>query len=170
MDKKVTTPVVKGLIISLVLLVINVAAQLLEFDTATWFRWVPILLLLGSIIGACIMFSNQQNNYVTFGNVFADGFKTTAVVTCLTILFTVILFMLMPELKERVFTLAASQAEKAGANDDVIEKQQALVKSMFWVFLVGGIMVSYLFIGVIASLIGAGVAKKRPIDPFQQPV
>jgi hypothetical protein len=30
-------------------------------------------------------------------------------------------------------------------------------------------MVTYLVIGVIASLIGAGVAKKRPIDPFQQP-
>lgn len=170
MDKKVTSPVVKGVVISLVLTVLSIAAQLLEFDTASWYRWTSLLLLVAAIIGACILYSNQQNNYVTFGNVFAHGFKTTAVVTCLTILFTVILFMVMPELKERFFTLAAAEAEKSGATDEMIEKQQSLLTNMFWVFIIGGIMVTYLIVGVIASLIGAGVAKKKPVDPFLKPV
>ncbi len=169
MDEKVTTPVIKGIVISLVLAVLSIGGQLMDLETESWYKWLTTLLLFGSIIGACILFSNQNNNLVTFGNVFADGFKTTAVVTCLTILITVVMFMLMPELKERVFTEASRQAEKAGATDEMIEKQMGFVRSMFWVFVVGGVMVTYLVIGVIASLIGAGVAKKRPIDPFQQP-
>ncbi len=169
MEPKVTTTVVKGVMISLVLFAISITGQLLDLDTESWFRWFSTLILFGSIIGSCIVYSNQNGHNVTFGNVFADGFKTTAVITCLTILFTIIMFLIMPELKQRFFDIAAREAEKSGASDDIIEKQQALVKNMFWVFIIGGIMVTYLIVGAISSLIGAAVAKKNPRDPFQQP-
>ncbi len=169
METKVSTPIVKGVIISLVLVVLSVASQLLQFDTQSWFRWLSSLLLVGAIIGSCIVYSNQKNNFVTFGNVFADGFKTTAVITCLTILFTVLMFLVLPELKQRVFDVAVKESEKQGLSDDMIEKQMGFLKNMFWVFIVGGVMFTYLLIGVISSLIGAAVAKKNPVDPFQQP-
>lgn len=170
METKVTTPVVKGLIVSLILIVLSVAGQFLDFDQQSWYKWLSSFILFGGIIACCILYANQKNHNVTFGNVFADGFKTSAVITCITILFTVVLFLVMPELKQRIFEQAATQAEKAGAADDMVEKQQAMFKSMFWVFIIGGIMVTYLVIGAIASLIGAAVAKKQPRDPFQQPV
>jgi Protein of unknown function (DUF4199)/TgpA N-terminal domain/ATP synthase j chain len=169
MEPKVTSSIAKGVMISLVLLAISIAGQLLNLDTQSWFRWLSTLILLASIITSCIVYSNQNENNVTFGNIFAEGFKTTAVITCLTIVFTVIMFLLMPELKQRFFDIAAQEAEKSGASDDIIEKQQALVKKMFWVFIIGGIMVTYLIVGVISSLIGAAAAKKNPRDPFQQP-
>jgi NADH:ubiquinone oxidoreductase subunit 6 (subunit J) len=170
MEKKVTSTVVKGLVISLFLIVLSVAAQLLNFDTESWYKWLSTLLLLGAIIYSCILYANQNNHNVTFGNVFADGFKTTAVITCITILFTVLLFLIMPEMKQRFFDIAAKEAEKAGATDDMVEKQQAIFKNMFWVFIIGGIMVTYLIVGAIASLIGAAAAKKNPPNPFQQHV
>jgi hypothetical protein len=170
METTVTSTAVKGLIISLVLIVLSVAAQLMNFDTESWYRWLANILLFGGIIASCIIYAKQMNGNVTFGNVFANGFKTAAVVTCITLLFTVILFLVMPELKQRFFEIAAREAEKAGATDDIIEKQQALLKKMFWVFIIGGIMVTYLIVGAIASLIGAAAAKKNPQSPFQQPV
>jgi hypothetical protein len=84
------------------------------------------------------------------------------------LIFTVALFLIMPELKQRLFEVAAQEAEKQGASDEMLEKQQELMKKMFWVFIIGGIMVTYLIVGAIASLIGAAVAKKNPRDPFQQ--
>ncbi len=169
MEAKVTSTIVKGVIISLVLIVISIAGQLTDLDQETWFKWLSSLLLFGSIIVSCILYANQNDNRVTFGNVFADGFKTTAVITCITIVFMVILFMVMPELKQRVFDQAIMQAEKQGQSDEMIEKSMDMVKKMFWVFMIGGIMVMYLFTGAIASLIGAAVANKKPVDPFQQP-
>lgn len=168
MEKKVTTPITKGVIIGLVLVVLSIASQLMNFDTESWFRWLSSLLLFGSLIASCIIYSNQHNNYVTFGNIFADGFKTTAVLTCVTLISTVLMFLIMPELKQRFFDLAASEAEKSGADDEMIEKQQELFKNMFWVFVIGGIMFTYIIIGAIASLIGAAIAKKKLVDPFQQ--
>lgn len=170
METKVTSTVVKGLVISLFLIVLSVAAQLLNFDTESWYKWLSTLLLFGAIIYSCILYSNQNNHNVTFGNVFANGFKTTAVITCITILFTVLLFLIMPEMKQHIFDIAAKEAEKAGATDDIVEKQQAIFKNMFWVFIIGGIMVTYLVVGAIASLIGAAAAKKNPPNPFQQQV
>lgn len=170
MDQKITTSVVKGLVISLVLIVLSIVGQVMSLDKQTWYGWLVQLFLFGSIIGSCIIYSNQNNNNVTFGNVFADGFKTTAVITCITIAFTVVMFLIMPELKQRMMDLAATKAEQAGASDEIIEKQQGMFKSMFWVFLVGGIMVTYVFVGALASLIGAAAAKKKPLDPFQQPL
>ena len=170
MNTKITTSVVKGLVISLVLIILSVIGQVMNLDTQTWYRWLSSLLLFGGIIASCIIFSNQQNNHVTFGNVFAEGFKTTAVITCITIVFTVLMFLIMPELKQRMMDLAASEAEKSGLSDEMLEKQQSMFKSMFWVFILGGIMVTYLFVGALASLVGAAAAKKKPLDPFQQPL
>ncbi len=169
MQNQITTPIVKGLIISLVLIFLSVTGQLLDFDTQSWYKWLSTLLLFGSIIASCIIYSNQNNHQVTFGNVFADGFKTTAIITCITLVFTVLFLLVMPEMKQRIFEAAATEAEKAGATDDMITTQQEMFKKMFWVFIIGGIMVTYVVIGAIASLIGAAVAKKSPIDPFQQP-
>src|SRR5690242_21521890 len=103
MQTKPSTPVVKGLIIALILIVVGFVGRLVHVDMESWFRWVSNLLLVIGIIVSCVTYSNQLNHNVTFGNVFADGFKTTAVVTCITIVFTVIIMMVMPEIKQQIF-------------------------------------------------------------------
>ncbi|MGN6618924.1 MAG: DUF4199 domain-containing protein [Ilyomonas sp.] len=170
MQTKPSTPVVKGLIIALILIVVGFVGRLVHVDMESWFRWVSNLLLVIGIIVSCVTYSNQLNHNVTFGNVFADGFKTTAVVTCITIVFTVIIMMVMPEIKQQIFDAAKEQAEKGGASDEMIQKQQEMMKSMFWVFMIGGILLGYIVVGAIASVIGAAIAKKNPQanNPFVQ--
>ena len=170
METKVTSTVVKGIVISLVLITLSIVGQIADLDTQSWFKWLSVLLLFAAIIGSCILYANQNNHNVTFGNTFADGFKTTAVITCLTIVFIIVLFLVMPELKQRALDQAMLEVEKGGQSDEAMEKAAGFVKSMFFPFLIGGIMVTYLFIGALAALIGAAVAKKQPRDPFQQPL
>jgi amino acid transporter len=163
METKVTSPVIKGLLIALVLIIIGFVGRMTNLQYETWFAWLSYGLLIAAIIISCIIYSNQMDHNVTFGNVFANGFKTTAVVTCLTILFMVILLLAMPDMKEEMIENMQKQAEKGStATEEQLEQSQELFKKMFWVFVVGGILLGYLIMGCIASLIGAAVAKKNP--------
>jgi hypothetical protein len=54
------------------------------------------------------------------------------------------------------------QAQNRGATEEQIEQQQAIFGRMFWVFIIGGILLAYLIMGTIGALIGGGVAKKNP--------
>jgi NADH:ubiquinone oxidoreductase subunit 6 (subunit J) len=167
MEKKVTSPVIKGLLIALVLIILGFIGRAANIQYEGWFGWVSYGLLIGGIIVSCIVYSNQMEHDVTFGNVFSNGFKTTAVVTCLTILFMVILFLVMPEMKNEMIENARNEAAKGPGTEEEIEQGMRMFEKMFWVFIIGGILLAYLFMGCIASLIGAAIAKKNPRpNPF----
>ncbi len=170
MEKKVTSPVVKGLIISLILIVISLIATFTDQNQSSWAKWVPTLILLGGIIYSCNLFATQNDGNVTFGNVFAHGFKTGAVVTCLMIVFTVAIMLLMPSIKEQAMEAARLEMSKNDKLSEAdIEKSMGMIENFLYVGVVGGILVLYLIISVIAALIGAAIARKNPNPtPFQQ--
>jgi hypothetical protein len=170
MEQKVTTPVVKGLIISLILIVLSLVAHYTDQSQSTWAKWLPMCILLGGIIYSCILFANQMDGNVTFGNVFANGFKTGAVITCLMVVFTVAFFLLDPSIKEQAMEAARTEMQKNDKMTDAeIEKSMSMVENFMYVGMIGGIIVIYLIISVIAALLGAAFAKKNPNPtPFQQ--
>jgi hypothetical protein len=52
--------------------------------------------------------------------------------------------------------------------DDQVEMALSFTKKFFWPFVIGGTILSTLFMGAIGSLLGAAVTKKNPPSPFQQ--
>jgi hypothetical protein len=59
--------------------------------------------------------------------------------------------------------------EGKNMSDDQIEQGIAFTKKFFTPLAIGGVLVSFLIMGVIGSLIGAAVAKKNPQQsPFVQ--
>jgi uncharacterized membrane protein len=169
METKVTSPVIKGLLIALVLILISVAAFATGQNDSSWSQWGSTLLLCGGVIASCIIYANQMNHNVTFGNVFAHGFKTGAVVTCIVIVFTVVFILLKPEIKEMAMEKARAEMEKnKNASEADIQKGVDIMKSFFYVITIGFILVMDLVISLISALIGAAVAKKNPNPtPFQ---
>ena len=124
---------------------------------------------------SCIVFSvyqyGKQVNYnSTFGNYFAHGFKTSAMVTILMIAFLVIFMTVFPEFKEKAMDEARKSMNSKNLSEDQVEKALDITKKFFMVFLVGGALLGYLLFGAIASLIGAAVIKKdpRPIEDINQ--
>ncbi len=109
-----------------------------------------------------IKYGKDLNGNVTFGNLFAYGFKTTSVVAVFFIAFMVIFYLIFPEYKDQVFELAKQKAlENAkGANTEDLEKGLDIIKKFFWVTIIAGIMISYAILGVIGGLIGAALSKK----------
>lgn len=168
MEKKITTHLMKGLIIGLILVVIGIMLQVFAIYDK-WVQWSVLGLFIVAIIWACISFSNEMDNDVTFGSVFVHGFKTAVIVTLIAIASFLITNFVMPEFKEKAMEMARAQMEKnPQMNDETIEKALTFTKKYYILFGVLGSLFSYAFFGAIAALIGAGIAKKNPSSNMPQ--
>ncbi|WP_217607072.1 DUF4199 domain-containing protein [Chitinophaga sp. GbtcB8] len=156
-----------GLVISAILILLSVLFYVMNLSTESWVKWVSTVVIFVGVIFTCTQFAKLNDGNVTFGNVFANGFKTTSLIALVTVLFSVVFILIFPDIKEKALEEARRQMEKQGQSDDVIEKAIAMTSKMFMVFVLAGGIFGTLFFGAIASLIGAAVAKKNP--NVQQP-
>lgn len=171
MEKKITTPVVKGVLISLALillgLVLYFTGQIMNQGLAA----LQYVILAGGIIWGCISYSKEMNNNVTFGKVFSHGFKISAVVTVIIIVYSVLSFKLIfPEMMDMALSKTRESLAQKNMSDDQIETAVNMTKKFFIPFMIAGILAFFMIVGLISSLIGAAVSKKNPQSPFQQPV
>jgi len=169
-EKKIMTHVVKGVLVSLILIVIGVIGRVTNIESQGWFRWISLIVLCIAVIWACIFYSNQMNNQVTFGNVFVHGFKMSVVITLLLIVWTILaVTVIFPDTKEKALEMARQQMEDAGKmTDSQIDQAIEATKKFFFVIVIGSILFGTLIVGAIGSLIGAAAAKKKPVNPLDQ--
>ncbi|MDB5230658.1 MAG: hypothetical protein JWN76_1463 [Chitinophagaceae bacterium] len=169
MEKKVTTPVIKGLIISLILVVFGLIIYFTNQMQNKALGFVQYCILIAGIIWGCIQYSKEMNGNVTFGNVFAHGFKITAfVIVVMVVYFVLATTVLFPDMIDKMVEQARLNMEKQNMPDQNIETGLTMMKKYFIPFGIGGIIVMFGILGAIASLIGAAAAKKNPQTPFNQ--
>ena len=168
MENKITTPVVKGIILSLILIIYGLVIYFVDSMEHPQLAYAQYAIIIGGLIWACISYSRQLNANVTFGNLFAHGFKTTAVITVIMLAYTLIAVkFLFPEMVDKSMQMSREQMEKSGKlSDSQIDQQLSMVKDHFVLITVVGIIIGSAIIGAVSSLIGAAVAKKKPQDPF----
>ena len=172
MEKKVTSSVVQGLIISLLLIVFSLITILTGQSTNQSLSYIQYVIFIGGIIISCYTYAKQMDGNVTFGNVFSHGFKASALVIVVTCIYTALTFsFLFPEIKTQILQTSRQGMEAKGLSDSDIEKSMGIVENNFTTFAVAGVLFMFAIVGAVASLIGAAVAKKKPSNPFdQQPV
>lgn len=168
MEKKVTSPVVKGLIISLLLIVFALITYFTDQMENKALSYVQYIILGGGLIWACISYANEKDNYVTYGNVFAHGFKATALISAIMAVYVFLAFkVLFPDMIEKALDIARKQMEeKQNLSEDDIEKGLEFSRKYMTPIVVASTVFGLMFIGTIFSLIGAAVAKKKPVTPF----
>jgi uncharacterized protein DUF4199 len=168
METKVTTPLTKGIIITLVLIVFGLLLYFIDKMQHPGLTYIQYVLFLAGIVWACITYSQQLNANVTFGNLFAHGFKVTAVITALMLVYTVLsLNFLFPDMVDKSIAMSRQKMEASGKlSDSQIDQQLSMIKDHFTLFAVAGIIIGFAILGLISSLIGAAVSKKKPQDPF----
>jgi hypothetical protein len=168
-ENKIMSPQIKGLLISLIIIVLGLAGYFTDLAFTSWYNWIVNLVMLVAIIIACVHFANQKQGYVTFGNVFLHGFKITAVIAIIILVYTLLAFnVLFPDMKEKIFEMQRTKMEESGMDDDKLEQAMTMMKKYFMLFLILGAIFGNLIFGCIASLIGAAVAKKKKINPLDQ--
>lgn len=159
----------KGLIISLIMIVLSVIVFIAGLSSSSWPQFLIFGIFIAGIIWSCVRFSKDMNGNITFGSVFGHGFKTTAVITCLMLAFAVAFTLLFPELKELALDEARKNMEQnPNVTDEQIDEFIQGLRDRWILVTILGTLFGYLIAGLIASLIGAGVAKKNPQPiPFQ---
>lgn len=171
METKVTSPALKGTLIALILIVIGLATYFTGQTQNKAVGSIGMILYLVAIAYSTILYAKQNNGNVTFGNAFADGFKTSAAATALFVVYTFLAVkFIMPDLADLSLEQARKgMEEKNNLTPEQIEQSLAMVKKFFIPFAIGGALFIYLILGLIASLIGAAIAKKNPeVSPFDQ--
>ena len=168
MDNKVTSPLIKGAFLGVLFIAYSLIIQLaVDSKTAQRFQVIQFLIIIGGVIWACVSFAKQMNGAVTFGSVFSHGFKVTAILTIISILFTIVsLKFLFPEMMEKAIDAAKEEMMKNSSNkkmsEEQVDKNLSMMRNYFFPFAIMGVMLLNIFLGAIASLIGAAVAKKNP--------
>lgn len=170
METKVTTHVVKGLVIALILIVISLIGQFLNINLETWFSWTSVLIFIAAIAVAVNIYGKQVNYNATFGNLFVHGFKTTAVVVCITFLFTVLsMYVLFPDMVDKIIAKGMEDAKRQGKiTDEQIQQGGDMIRKITVITLLAGSLIGGLVMGAIGALLGAIFTKKNPQTPFQQ--
>lgn len=168
MENHVTSHIVKGVILSVVSIAFSIIVYVFNLYEMSSLSYVNYAIFLGGLIYGAILFSNENKNQVTFGNVFAHGFKTTAVVIVFTSVYTILAFkVLFPDMAEKMIELSRKQMMKdPKLTDEMIEQAMAMTKKYFLPFVIGFSIIGTGFLGLIGSLIGAAVAKKNT-NPFE---
>ena len=167
MENQVTSHIVKGVILSAVSIVFAIIVYIFNLYEMSALSYINYAIFLGGLVYGAILYSNQNGNNVTFGNVFAHGFKTTAVVIVISSVYTFIsIKFLFPDIVDKSLALARKKMmENPKMTDDMIEQSTSMVKNYFLPFALGGAIIGTGILGAIGSLIGAAAAKKNP-NPF----
>ena len=170
MEKQLTSHIVKGALLGAFSILFSIIIYIFNLYSVTWLSWISYAVIVGGIIYGNIVYANQNNNNVSFGNIFAHGFKTTAVLIVISVVYTLLsLKVLFPDMIDKIIDMSRIEMEKnPKMTDEIIEQAISMTRKFFIPFAVGGVLIGTGFMGAIGSLIGAGVAKKNPVDPFKQ--
>jgi NADH:ubiquinone oxidoreductase subunit 6 (subunit J) len=168
-NQKPITHFIAGIILAavqIILTLVSMSTGAKQGGASGWISW--FLLILGLVLFVN-MYGKANNYQLSFGNLFGYGFKATAIAMLLVIAFTVLIFVAMPDMKEKIFEEARRGMEEQNKlSDSDIEKGMEFMGKFFYVFMVGGILLSYAILGAVGSLIGAAITKKRPYNPLDQ--
>lgn len=146
-----------GVIVSLILYFTN-----LQFES--WSKWLQSLIMIGTIIlGIKVISDANKNNLLSFGTLFKAGILITVIVAIISIVyFLIYINFIETDFVGKVLEESRKQMAEKGLSDEQIDQALSMTKS----FMSPGIMVLFsligsLFIGAIASVIGAAIFKNE---------
>jgi hypothetical protein len=161
----------KGIIIALILIVLNLIFHFTGQDQNPAMGWIGIAIFVVAIIYITIQYSKEHDGQVTFGNLFAHGFKVSAIVTLIMIIWVVLMYkVIFPDMQETMMQMQRTAGLKKGYSEEQLSKGLEITKKYFMTFAIGGTLLTYAILGLISALLGAAFAKKTPANssPFQQ--
>jgi Protein of unknown function (DUF4199) len=169
MKKKSSDYLSKGLILSLILMVVSLIGGFAHLQFETWFKWLPTIIQLIILIIFCIQFGKQEAEGVTFGKVFGYGFKIALVVSVLMVVYTLLsVYLIFPEFTDQALQQARAGMEaKGGLSEEQIDQGMAMTKKFMQpVPLSIFAFLATLFFGTIGALLGAAFTKKSEPNVF----
>lgn len=159
---KKNTHMMYGFITAIVMVILGVILYITNLSFKPGMQYIVYIPFLIGIIMNASAYSKANNADVTFGNVFSSGFKASAIITIVSIVWSIIFIMIFPEMKEKAFEMARQQMEAKNMSEEQMDQAVEMTKKFFTPFMIAGVLFMYMLAGAIFSLIGAAIAKKNP--------
>lgn len=157
-----------AVITGVIMIVIFVLYYILNLITNPKMGFIPLLIFVGLIIYTQITYAKSLDGNITYGNLFAAGFKTVCAATGIYLVFMILFLWLVPDYKTQMLDFQRQTLITKGMAADQVDTSMAFIKKTFNVFAIGGALLIDLIVGVIAALIGAAIAKKNPKPQLDQ--
>ncbi|HUX84000.1 MAG TPA: DUF4199 domain-containing protein [Chitinophagaceae bacterium] len=151
-----------GVITGIILFVMFVIVYSFNLYTISAVGIIQTLVFVALVIAAVVSHSKALGGNVTFGDLFASGFKAVAIATLIILVCVVLFDLLVPTYKTAMVEMARQKMVLKNTPQDQIDAGVQGYSRFFLVIMIGGILVGNLIVGAIASLIGAAVSKKNP--------
>jgi hypothetical protein len=135
-QRKPISHITAGLIIAGILIVFSILMSFINGSSSKpGSGWISYLVICAGLVLFIYLYGKSRNNFVGFGDLFSYGFKATAMMTLVFVVFMVIMAFIMPEFKEKAIEAARAQMEKQGKMSDAdIERGMNMVEKYFCLF------------------------------------
>lgn len=164
--EKVQTHKMYGLITGIIVSVFYLVLYIANLSFKPGWQYVAYIPFVVGIFMNAIAYSKANDHYVTFGNVFSSGFKASAVIAIISVVWAILMTVIFPEMKDKAIEMIQEQAEsRPGVSEEQIEMSLNITRKYWTVFMVAGAMFGTLFWGAVFSLIGALIAKRKGERP-----
>ncbi|MEO6315071.1 MAG: DUF4199 domain-containing protein [Chitinophagaceae bacterium] len=166
MEKKITSRVTKGVIITAILIALDLILQQRYHPVPEAVRYMPRLLVvfLGVLV-SCLVFIRQSPQQSGFGEVFAHGFKTTAVIAFLMAAYTFIAVQFIypaPGPEEMAAAVKAIEQQGNALQGEATQQAAQAAKNR-WIIYVSISIFASLIPGLFGALMGAAAGRKKAV-------
>lgn len=163
-----TSAVIKGVVISLLLIVASLLIFFISGNNQTSFQYVIYGIFIVGLVWSIAGYAKQIDYNATFGKYFMHGFAISAIITCIMLIFMAVFVTVDPSLKQQTLEKTSEQMRKnQNVSDEQIEQALNITRKFFMVMALGGTLLGYMFFGTIISLVTAAVVKKNPRPLFE---
>lgn len=151
-----------GIAAGVIIILLFVIYYLLGWSYEKDFKsWIPSICFMLLIVIAQFKHTKVVNGEVSFGNLFAKGFKTAAVATCIYVVFLIVFIWLNPGYKQGMLDISQQQMIDQGLDMEEVKAGIKMAKEYFMASAISGAVLGELVLGLIASLAGAASAPKN---------
>jgi len=166
MEQKTTSHIIKGIIIAIILIAIDVAGQLINLKFSNSFVIGNDIIIIASIIIAVFVEAKQQAYSLQFKDLFVYGFKVGAVFTCLFFLYNLLsVNFIFPDYIDKKFYHDIEEARKTQViTNEQIQAGIKLSKKAIKMSIIAGSVMSNLIIAVIGAVLSAFIIPKKTFN------
>jgi Protein of unknown function (DUF4199) len=164
MENKITSHLSKGVIIVGILIMLDIVLQKAYTTVPDGVRYMSRLVIcFVGVLGGCILYMKQTGGAPSFGEVFAHGFKTTAMIAFLMAVYTFIAvkFIYPPPSAAEMEAAVKAIEQQGSALHEEARQLAAKAAENRWIIYVSLSIFASLIPGLLGSLAGGVIAKKN---------
>lgn len=165
--RRALTPVSLGIVIGAFCIFSAICLGLIAGKMFGIYTNIQYLIIVILLVFSTTWYGRSQSYTRSFGELFAYGFKTTAIVALLSIAYLMIFFLLFPEVRELLLTEGRTQMLANKMDPKKVEQTIEMTRSKFWLLTLATTMFLIVLSGAIGSLIGALITKKTNVKAYR---